>query len=63
MGILLCKAYRDDAILEGLKANSVYSYSQGHHANPGLTLNPAGAEYIAACLPAFSPSTVHRDPE
>ncbi len=22
---------------------------------------PAGAEYIAVCLPAFSPSTVHRD--
>jgi len=22
---------------------------------------PEGAEYIAVCLPAFSPSTVHRD--
>lgn len=22
---------------------------------------PAGAEYIAICLPAFSPNTVHRD--
>jgi hypothetical protein len=22
-----------------------------------------GAEYIAVCLPAFSPETVHRDPE
>ena len=22
---------------------------------------PAGAEYIAVCLPAFSPDTVHRD--
>jgi mannose-6-phosphate isomerase-like protein (cupin superfamily) len=22
---------------------------------------PAGAEYIAICLPAFSPTTVHRD--
>jgi len=22
---------------------------------------PAGAEYIAVCLPAFSPATVHRD--
>jgi hypothetical protein len=22
---------------------------------------PGGAEYIAVCLPAFSPSTVHRD--
>ena len=23
--------------------------------------DPAGAEYIAVCLPAFSPDTVHRD--
>ena len=25
------------------------------------TPNPEGAEYIAVCLPAFSPATVHRD--
>ena len=25
------------------------------------TPSPAGAEYIAVCLPAFSPQTVHRD--
>jgi quercetin dioxygenase-like cupin family protein len=25
------------------------------------TPEPEGAEYIAVCLPAFSPSTVHRD--
>ena len=24
---------------------------------------PDGAEYVAVCLPAFSPETVHRDPE
>ena len=24
---------------------------------------PDGAEYIAVCLPAFSPDTVHRDDE
>jgi quercetin dioxygenase-like cupin family protein len=24
---------------------------------------PAGAEYVAVCLPAFSPATVHRDDE
>ena len=24
---------------------------------------PGGAEYIAICLPAFAPETVHRDPE
>ena len=27
------------------------------------TPGPEGAEYIAVCLPAFSPKTVHRDPE
>ena len=25
------------------------------------TPDPEGAEYIAVCLPAFSPDTVHRD--
>jgi mannose-6-phosphate isomerase-like protein (cupin superfamily) len=24
---------------------------------------PSGAEYIAVCIPAFTPGTVHRDPE
>lgn len=24
---------------------------------------PGGAEYIAVCIPAFSPDTVHRDPD
>ena len=24
---------------------------------------PEGAEYVAVCLPAFSPQTVHRDPD
>jgi quercetin dioxygenase-like cupin family protein len=27
------------------------------------TPSPGGAEYIAICLPAFSPATVHRDAE
>ena len=36
-------------------------------ANPGewvqySTPLAEGAEYIAVCLPAFSPDTVHRDP-
>jgi mannose-6-phosphate isomerase-like protein (cupin superfamily) len=26
------------------------------------TPEPGGCEYIAVCLPAFSPATVHRDP-
>ena len=28
------------------------------YSSPG----PEGAEYVAVCLPAFSPDTVHRDP-
>ncbi len=27
------------------------------------TPGPEGAEYLAVCLPAFSPGTVHRDAE
>lgn len=27
------------------------------------TPEPEGAEYIAVCLPAFSPATAHRDPQ
>jgi mannose-6-phosphate isomerase-like protein (cupin superfamily) len=27
------------------------------------TPGPEGAEYVAVCLPAFSPATVHRDPK
>jgi mannose-6-phosphate isomerase-like protein (cupin superfamily) len=27
------------------------------------TPGPEGAEYLAICLPAFSPETVHRDPD
>lgn len=26
------------------------------------TPEPGGAQYVALCLPAFSPATVHRDP-
>ena len=40
---------------------------QGAVARPGEWVRysspePGGAEYIAVCLPAFSPDTVHRDP-
>jgi mannose-6-phosphate isomerase-like protein (cupin superfamily) len=39
---------------------------QGVHAGPGewvrySTPGADGAEYIAVCLPAFTPGTVHRD--
>jgi quercetin dioxygenase-like cupin family protein len=37
------------------------------HAKPGelvrySTPEPGGAEYVAVCLPAFSPETVNREP-
>jgi mannose-6-phosphate isomerase-like protein (cupin superfamily) len=37
---------------------------EGVHTRPGEWVRystPDGAEYIAVCLPAFSPATVHRD--
>jgi mannose-6-phosphate isomerase-like protein (cupin superfamily) len=39
---------------------------QAVHTSPGewirySTPGPEGAEYVAVCLPAFSPETVHRD--
>jgi mannose-6-phosphate isomerase-like protein (cupin superfamily) len=39
---------------------------QGVVTSPGewvrySTPGPEGAEYVAVCLPAFSPDTVHRD--
>ena len=42
------------------------SAGQGVVTKPGewvrySTPGPEGAEYVAVCLPAFSPSTVHRD--
>lgn len=39
---------------------------QAVHTKPGEWVRysspePGGAEYVAICLPAFSPDTVHRD--
>ena len=39
---------------------------QSIHCAPGEWIRystPEGCEYIAVCLPAFHPDTVHRDPE
>ena len=41
-------------------------YGQAIVTSPGEWIRysspePGGAEYVAVCLPAFSPSTVHRD--
>jgi hypothetical protein len=44
------------------------SAGQAVHAPKGewvrySTPHEGGAEYVAVCVPAFSPGTVHRDPE
>ena len=37
----------------------VHAGERVRYSTPG----PGGAEYIAVCLPAFSPDTVHREPD
>ena len=42
----------------------VVAAGQTVHTRPGEWIRystPDGAEYVAVCLPAFSPETVHRD--
>lgn len=34
-----------------------------HHGEWVQYSTPQGADYISVCLPAFSPDTVHRDPD
>lgn len=54
--------------VEHEQGSMVVAAGQAVIASPGewvrySTPEPAGAEYIAVCLPAFSPNTVHRDEE
>lgn len=49
-------------------AEIIVKAGQAIIADPGewlrySTPGPEGAEYVAVCLPAFTPDTVHRDPE
>jgi hypothetical protein len=49
-----------------LKGTLRVEHENGALASPGewvrySTPGPEGAEYVAVCLPAFSPTTVHRD--
>lgn len=42
----------------------IVAAGQAVHTRPGEWIRygtPEGAEYVAVCLPAFSPETVHRD--
>ena len=49
----------EDAVLE-VAAGQAVLIPAGTWVRYGT---PQGAEYIAVCLPAFSPATVHRDAE
>ena len=55
---MLCVAHREGA-LEVHAGQAVLSRKGEwvQYSTPG----PEGAEYLAVCLPAFSPQTVHRD--
>lgn len=52
---------RDGSVLEVLAGQALIARKGDwvQYSTPG----PEGAEYVAICLPAFSPDTVHRDPE
>jgi len=49
----------EDGVLEIRSGEAVIT--QAGHWVRYSTPEPGGAEYIAVCLPAFSPDTVHRD--
>ena len=49
----------DDGVLE-VRAGQVVVTGRGEWVRYS-TPEPDGAEYIAICVPAFSPQTVHRD--
>lgn len=50
-----------DGVIEVSAGQAVITHAGEwvQYSTPGAE----GAEYIAVCLPAFSPQTVHRDPE
>ena len=57
-GVLLVES-EDGAVIEVEAGQAVIA-----HAGEWIrysTPRPGGAQYVAVCLPAFSPSTVHRD--
>ena len=59
---------RGELHVEHQAGSMVVGVGQAMIARPGewvrySTPGAQGAEYLAVCLPAFSPDTVHRDPE
>jgi mannose-6-phosphate isomerase-like protein (cupin superfamily) len=57
---LLRVSYRDGTL--DVRAGQAVAVARGEWVRYS-TPEPEGAEYIAVCLPAFSPETVHRDPD
>ncbi|MBN2399174.1 MAG: cupin [Candidatus Aminicenantes bacterium] len=56
-GTLHVKTQSAEFIVKSGEAISVARHEWVQYSTPG----PEGAEYVAVCLPAFSPATVHRD--
>jgi mannose-6-phosphate isomerase-like protein (cupin superfamily) len=57
---------RGELLVENQGGRLVVAAGQAVHAKAGewvrySTPGPEGADYIAVCLPAFSPESVHRD--
>jgi quercetin dioxygenase-like cupin family protein len=56
---------KGSVVVEHAGGTDVVSAGQAFVSEPGervrYSAGPSGAEYIAVCLPAFSPDTVHRD--
>jgi mannose-6-phosphate isomerase-like protein (cupin superfamily) len=57
---------RGALVVESENGKLTVEAGQGVHTRPGewvrySTPGADGAEYISVCLPAFAPSTVHRD--
>ena len=56
-GMLKVKTINEELEINAGEAIIVYKNEWIQYSTPG----PDGAEYIAVCLPAFSPDNVHRD--
>jgi mannose-6-phosphate isomerase-like protein (cupin superfamily) len=57
---------RGELVVDSDDGRLVVQAGQGVHTRSGewiqySTPGPEGAEYVAVCVPAFSPDTVHRD--
>ena len=56
-GVLRVKSENDETDVRAGQAIAARAGEWVQYSTPG----PEGAEYVAVCLPAFAPQTVHRD--